>query len=92
MYTVIANGAYTLNASAKTIAFTDTTIKKEAIIKIIDVDNNNLIYDSNAPVYGKNITLTGTPGIFSFEYGGVPAGAILQITVDYPLLIDGGTP
>jgi hypothetical protein len=97
MNTVIPNGAYTLDATAKTILLTNTTIKKENIRKIIDVDHNCLIYDSDRPVAGNNISLDPvTPGLFHFDCNGVISGSTLQITVDLPYVsvvsIDGGTP
>lgn len=96
MKSIIANGAYTLNATNKTIAFTDTSIKKENILKIIDVDHNCLIYDSDRPA-GNNISLDPeTPGLFHYDYKGIQSGSTLQITVDLPYVqvigIDGGTP
>jgi len=97
MITVILNGAYTLDASAKTILFTDTSLKKENFLKIIDVDHNCLIYDSNRPLPGQNISLDPvTPGLFHYDYNGVAAGSTLQIFVDLPYIsvtgIDGGSP
>lgn len=96
MKSIIANGAYTLNATNKTIALTDTSIKKENIMKIIDVDHNCLIYDSERPT-ANNISLDlGTPGLFHYDYNEVQSGSTLQITVDLPYIavtgIDGGTP
>lgn len=92
MISIIANGEYTLNATAKTIQLTNTTIKKENIRKIIGVDSNIKIYDSEIPKSGKNINLdSGTPGLFHYDYGGVPSGETLQITI-FHNTVDGGSP
>jgi len=73
---------FTHNAVGKTIQFTDTTITKADILKITGVDSNMKIYDSENPTRGKNISqVEGTPGLFSYEYGGVPTGETLQIIV-----------
>lgn len=97
MKTVILNGAYTLDASAKTILLTDTSLKKENILKIVDVDHNCLIYDSDRPLAGQNISLDPvTPGLFHYDYSGIVAGSTLQIVVNLPYIsvtgIDGGSP
>lgn len=97
MKMVLQNGAYTLNALGQTILLTDTSIKKENLLKIRDVDHNSLIYDSDNPVNGKNISPDPvTTGLFHFEYAGILPGSTLQITVDLPYTqikgVDGGTP
>lgn len=77
---IISN--YTLNSTAKTVQL-PTEITKEMIKKITGVDSNLNIYDSEHPLQGKNISLDGeTPGLFHYDYKGVPVGETLRIVVN----------
>ena len=97
MRKVVPNGEYTLDVITQTILLSDTTLKKENILKIHDVDHNCRIYDSDRPLPGQNISLDPvTPGLFHYDYNGVAAGSTLQIVVELPYIqvigIDGGSP
>jgi hypothetical protein len=97
MRKIIPNGEYTLDATNQTILLSDTTLKKENFLKIRDVDHNSLIYDSDRPLPGQNISQDPvTPGLFHYDYSGIVAGSTLQIVVDVAAVevvgIDGGSP
>jgi hypothetical protein len=82
---VLINGDFTINTTAKTILFSDPTLKAGHILKIRNVTKNADVFDSSRNT-GETFLATETPGLFDYSYDGeMGSGDTIQVFVNKPV-------
>jgi hypothetical protein len=66
---VLTDEDFTINTTAKTILFSDTTLRAGHVLKIRNVTKNAGVFDSSRNT-GETFTATETPGLFDYSYRG----------------------